>query len=109
MTKPGRISCKKGYITLWKVGTLWKYMKSFIYRSKNINVCISEAIRKIKISVSLLYSNDWTMSYEKYSVYYAIDVARENALNFSKKLHGLDGKPPGQFNLWWGLHLHDEF
>lgn len=40
------------------------------------------------------------MSYEKYSVYYAIDVARENALNFSKKLHGLDGKPPGQFNLW---------
>ena len=99
MTKPGRISCKKGYITLWK------YMKSFIYRSKNINVCISEAIRKIKISVSLLYSNDWTMSYEKYSVYYAIDVVRENALNFSKKLHALDGKPPGQFR----LHLHDEF
>lgn len=68
-------------------------------------VCIWEAIRKIKISVSLLYSNDWTMSYEKYSVYYAIDVARENALNFSKKLHALDGKPPGQFR----LHLHDEF
>ena len=48
-------------------------------------VCIWEAIRKIKISVSLLYSNDWTMSYEKYSVYYAIDVAKRECFKLQQE------------------------